>query len=356
MNFTQKMVSIDTHSITIDSLTLPFYDYFQVIEENGISYLLGFNRQQVSLDFIPLDGDSIPIRHIFFEEDGPGSIEADLDMFWYFNSDSIVMIQDRSKRMKVFNVRGELLSAPAVQLRDNKGTQLYPVAYAHQGQRPIFETSNWILPVYPDIDVASANYYKKDKFVVWDPVTNEAKTTFGAYPEVYRGDAYYDILREPTLTHSHRSTYLVTFPADPSIYEYILDSSNVVQHHYPKLKQYENVGVKRYADFQQFVNHYISSAWFQQVLFDPYRQVYYRFLKEKQDLINPQGTKNTALDAQWKILIMDKALNVVGATDLDTQTYNPMFTFVRKNGLYIFSNERKNDDEMVFGIFNWEEE
>ncbi|GHB37653.1 DUF4221 family protein [Mongoliitalea lutea] len=346
---------IDNYIITIDSLTLPFYDYFQLIEENGVSYLLGFNRQQVSLDFIPLDDDSIPIRHIFFEEDGPGSIEADLDMFWYFNSDSIVMMQDRSKRMKVFNVRGEVISSPAVQLRDNKGMQLYPVAYAHQGQRPIFGSSNWILPVYPDTDVKSTNYYKKDKFVVWDPVNNETRTTFGSYPEVYRGDAYYDILREPTLTHSHRNTYLVTFPADPSIYEYTLDSSIVLQYHYPKLKQYENIGVKRDADFQQFVNHYISSAWFQQLLFDPYRQVYYRFLKEKQDLINPRGTKNTALDAQWKILVMDKELNVVGAIDLDTQAYNPMFTFVRENGLYIVSNERKNDDEMVFGIFNWEE-
>ncbi|MFC3415352.1 DUF4221 family protein [Algoriphagus hitonicola] len=130
-----------------------------------------------------------------------------------------------------------------------------------------------------------------------------------------------------------------------------MDSDTVIYHRYEEWGRFFNEGVDRDADLQQFVNHYISSAWFQQLIYDPFREVYYRFGKEQQDLRKSDGEKNTAFDAEWKIFLLDKDLNPMGAYSLDSKRFNPLFTFVSKEGLFIYDNQREHDDEMVFGIF-----
>jgi len=339
-----------SHIIRIDSLTLPFYDYFQIKERKGTRWLIGMNRQNRSLDFIPFD-DSLAISHLIFEEDGPGSVDADLDIFHFFSEDSIITIQDRDRRINVLNSVGQFQNSYKTALRNAEGVEMFPVSYSYLGQRPIFTDSVWILPVYPDLDVRSKSYYLRNKFVVYDPKNNVVLDEIGAYPGLYRGDAYFDILREPSLTASAKGRFLVTFPADPGIYEYRLGSDTISYHQYPDWSRLQNEGVKRTADLQQFVNHYISSAWFQQLMYDPYREVYYRFAKERQELLTVGGEKNTVNDADWKIFILDEQLNSIGSYELDASRFNPMFSFVDREGLYIYDNQRDDEDQMVLGVF-----
>ncbi|SFG58752.1 protein of unknown function [Algoriphagus hitonicola] len=346
----KTLIHSETRTILIDSLSLPFYDYFQLINRDESPYLVGFNRQSVSLDFIPLrQGDAID--HLVFADDGPNAVDADLDIIHLFSEDSIVTIQDRALRFKVLNREGKLINSYRKTIRDFKGVEMYPVSYSYLGQWPVFLDSVWVLPVYPDLNVKKKLYYERNKFMIYDPVKDEVVDEFGAYPQMYRGDNYFDVLREPNLTPTPQGTFLVTFPADPGIYEYQLDSDTVIYHRYEEWGRFFNEGVDRDADLQQFVNHYISSAWFQQLIYDPFREVYYRFGKEQQDLRKSDGEKNTAFDAEWKIFLLDKDLNPMGAYSLDSKRFNPLFTFVSKEGLFIYDNQREHDDEMVFGIF-----
>jgi hypothetical protein len=346
----KTLIHSESRTILIDSLSLPFYDYFQLIDRDGLPYLVGFNRQSVSLDFIPLT-QGAEIDHLVFAEDGPSAVDADLDIIHLFSEDSIVTIQDRALRFKVLNREGELINSYRKTIRDSKGVEMFPVSYSYLGQWPVFLDSILVLPVYPDLNVKKKPYYERNKFMVYDPVKDEVVDEFGAYPQMYRGDHYFDVLREPNLTPTPQGTFLVTFPADPGIYEYQLDSDTVIYHRYEEWERFFNVGIDRDSDFQQFVNHYISSAWFQQLLYDPYREIYYRFGKEKQELRKPDGQKNTAFEAEWKVFLLDKDLNPIGTFALDSKRFNPLFTFVSKEGLFIYDNLREHDDEMVFGIF-----
>lgn len=346
----KTLINSKSKVILIDSLSLPFYDYFQLIEENNASYLLGFNRQSISLDFIPLESDH-EIKHLLFEEDGPGAVYADLDIVHFFSEDSIVTIQDRAQRFNVLNRKGELMKSYRKTIRDSRGLEMFPVSYSYLGQWPAFLDSVWILPVYPDLDVKSKPYYERNKFMVYDPIKNEVVDEFGAYPARYRGENYFDILREPNLTRTPKGTFLVTFPADPGIYEYQLGADTVIYHHYQEWERFTNKGIDRKDDMQQFVNHYISSAWFQQLAYDPFRKVYYRFGKESQELRRSDGEKNTAFDAEWKVFILDEKLDPIGTYALDSNRFNPLFSFVSEEGLFIYDNQREHDDEMVFGLF-----
>jgi|AntRauMFilla1563_2_1112583.scaffolds.fasta_scaffold02933_4 hypothetical protein len=86
-------------------------------------------------------------------------------------------------------------------------------------------------------------------------------------------------------------------------------------------------------------------------MYDPYREVYYRFAKERQELLTVGGEKNTVNDADWKIFILDEQLNSIGSYELDASRFNPMFSFVDREGLYIYDNQRDDEDQMVLGVF-----
>ncbi|EIM78797.1 hypothetical protein A3SI_02061 [Nitritalea halalkaliphila LW7] len=92
-------------SLYIDDKSLPFYDLYQIYTEGEEQFLVGFNRQRLSLDFIPFaKNNSEACFHLTFEEEGPSAVDADLDIFHVFSRDSIVTLVDRERKFQVFSV------------------------------------------------------------------------------------------------------------------------------------------------------------------------------------------------------------------------------------------------------------
>jgi hypothetical protein len=48
---------------------------------------------------------------------------------------------------------------------------------------------------------------------------------------------------------------------------------------------------------------------------------------------------------------LDEKLDPKGTYTLDANRFNPLFSFVSEEGLFIYQNSRENDDQMVFGLF-----
>ncbi|MGY6558572.1 MAG: DUF4221 family protein [Nitritalea sp.] len=323
-------------SLYMDDKSLPFYDLYQIYTEGEEQFLVGFNRQRLSLDFIPFaKNNPEACFHLTFEEEGPGAVDADLDIFHVFSRDSIVTLVDRERKFQVFSVKKGYRGSYPLKLVDDKGANLYPVSAKYAGQDPFFLPHFWVLPVYPDVPVKSKAYYHKHRFAVVDPKKGEVLQTFGTYPERYKKDRYFDVLREPALTHTKENTFLVTFPAEPSIYAYTVGEEEIKQHVYAAWNSIHNNGVEFQDDMQKFVNHYTASPWFQRLLYDPYRNLYYRFFKESSDLRKVTGEKITPLEASWTLYILNEKLDIVGKTPIDTPSLNPQFSFVTEKGLHI---------------------
>lgn len=96
------------------------------------------------------------------------------------------------------------------------------------------------------------------------------------------------------------------------------------------------------------------------ILYDKYRQVYYRVAHPKSEL-NIKLKDREYIDLQeygrknFSIIIMDKDFNVIGETMFPDYTYNSNMMFVHKNGLYISAshafNENYSDDILQFHCF-----
>lgn len=82
------------------------------------------------------------------------------------------------------------------------------------------------------------------------------------------------------------------------------------------------------------------------LIYDKYRNVYYRFAFPKQDLdgerdfmeIYQEGRK------QFSIIILDKDFNILGETLFPEYTYNSYIYIIREDGLYLNNNHSKRPD------------
>ena len=100
----------------------------------------------------------------------------------------------------------------------------------------------------------------------------------------------------------------------------------------------------------------LESSYYHNILFDKYRNVYYRFA-----IIGSEVSKNheyTFFDIYtngfitFSVIILDENFNIIGETLFPKYTYNPTIAFVHKNGLYISDSHLLNPsfDENVLSF------
>jgi len=100
----------------------------------------------------------------------------------------------------------------------------------------------------------------------------------------------------------------------------------------------------------------IESSYYGNLLYDKYRNVYYRFARigaeppsEYKELFSEIYFSGAI---QFSVIIIDKDFNIIGETLLPKYTYNPTIAFVHKNGLYISDSHILNPsfDENVLSF------
>ncbi len=95
------------------------------------------------------------------------------------------------------------------------------------------------------------------------------------------------------------------------------------------------------------------------LLYDQYRDVYYRFVYLPYELKEGDDPKIVSKTHKgFSVIIADSSFNVIGETQFPEDTYVPDMSFVTKEGLYISENNYKNinldEDKLVFRLFTLE--
>jgi hypothetical protein len=110
------------------------------------------------------------------------------------------------------------------------------------------------------------------------------------------------------------------------------------------------------SDLETAYKKLLETSCYRNLLYDKYRNVYYRFTQIGVEQRNDMGITISALwrsgPAQFSVIILDKDFNIIGETLFPKYTYNPMVAFVHKNGLYISDSHALNPsfDENVLGF------
>lgn len=97
------------------------------------------------------------------------------------------------------------------------------------------------------------------------------------------------------------------------------------------------------------------------MIYDPYRSVYYRVAYPETDIDRKLETKEAVEllnygRKNFSIIILDKDFNVIGETLFPDYTYNSGLMFVREDGLYVSSSHpmsnQYSDDYLNFQRFD----
>ncbi|PIF05268.1 MAG: hypothetical protein CSA36_07665, partial [Draconibacterium sp.] len=96
------------------------------------------------------------------------------------------------------------------------------------------------------------------------------------------------------------------------------------------------------------------------LVFDPFRDVFYRFVRHEQKKIkNRDITDLVRYPQNFSIIILDKDLNIIGETIFPPDTYDPHGFFITKEGLYLSRSNPFNPEYDInlldFQLFNLSE-
>ncbi|MDR2913988.1 MAG: DUF4221 domain-containing protein [Tannerella sp.] len=97
--------------------------------------------------------------------------------------------------------------------------------------------------------------------------------------------------------------------------------------------------VKLSNDRERDYKELLETSYYYNLLYDKYRNVYYRFA-----IIGSEVSNNTGYNyfdiyrnglVKFSVIVLDKDFNIIGETLFPKYTYDPTIAFVHKNGLYI---------------------
>ena len=101
----------------------------------------------------------------------------------------------------------------------------------------------------------------------------------------------------------------------------------------------------------------LTLARYGDLIYDPHREVYYRFAYPKTELEDNVNWWGKAIYGRKKfsVIILDKDFQIIGETLFPEAIYNPYASFVSKEGLYISRDYQMNYDQsedfMTFELF-----
>lgn len=142
--------------------------------------------------------------------------------------------------------------------------------------------------------------------------------------------------------------FIYSFDADEDLY-LTTSAHEKVEKKKAKSKYIDHVTVFRSTEgnFQKMVRAQCEHASYGKILYDKYRDVYYRFVYPPCDTSDYFGDYVELLRSgrkRFSIMILDNKLNVVGETFFPAYTYNPNLSFILEDGLYVSLSHIKNPD------------
>ncbi len=337
-------------NIPVDSTSLN-YSLYPVYHDDGVAhYFVTANANQHSLDFYDLDKRQLAKR-VRLAKKGPEGV-PDLRYFYVKNLDSIFILPRNSGQLFLVNAEGR-------QLKKTNIDELTPgQEFGHSLMSPIIMRDSFlIVPKTVSEDdlkavgtstVAAINIHS-GKVVEYDL----------KFPAAFAGKIAPLGSRRPRLALVE-NTINVRFGMLSTIYQYDIPSRKISIFSLKSKHQAKAITLTPYVNFNQMMDkegekNDFEIASYQNLVYDPYQQVYYSIFVNGIAMINENtGQKNDLDDKPISIIIADRNFNYLGETLLKEHQHFRNFLATR-DGLIIsnahFKNPNNKEDVLSFTLY-----
>ncbi|MFT6966612.1 MAG: hypothetical protein ACJAT1_001832 [Marivirga sp.] len=335
--------------IEIDEFT-PFRTYnMQYVNANDTAILIWENRPLNALEFYDMASKKL-VKRIRLEKSGPLGIEGDLRGFEYISDDSIIVTNGRRYEFYLVNGKGASYKKYAVFPEDEEDISV-PIVYDY---RPLMVEYPYVYAVCkPDKDYNKPGWWDGDLLLKLNMETEGYQYILKG-PEEYYDKVHGAFFSHHSMTKNDKEQIVISYPIDSYLEVFDMEK-NTREWHYAGSKYFHDIPDWTMPDSNEDERFYIESNSYREILYDPWRQLYYRFAYRKVDFYDHQ---NRRVNWDYKIpsiIILNQDFTKIGECDLPKNTYYTRNTFVSPEGLYISinHNENKNADEnkLSFQLF-----
>lgn len=332
-----KKIPIDDNT-SIDCLSMFYYRD----EKSKKEYLTYLNSYKNEIQFYDLKSQELE-KKVLIAKDGPNGI-GKVSGFKVITQDSIY-ITSSGYTIHLVNSKGEIINKYSYKKTFNGGfpsqfmsiSRVYqPLVIKHEKlyipQMLIFEES--FLPKVQNSPSPNAQIClvadksgHNEYLPMRHPLAKEAGLDNIMYSREFDGN-----------------NFVYSFFSDPNIYV-TNDHINVDKYFTPSryIKEIKYVKYKSMPSIQKVMSDFASSSSYQNIVYDPYRKLYYRFVKLPDNYEKEDDIKRLVKYPQnFSIIVMDNAINVIGETKLPSKTYEYTNFFVSEDGLYLSINHIDN--------------
>ena len=340
---------VGTKSFRIDNSTNYVTHYLDIYKSGNDRFITYQNRDTNCIQFYSFKSEKLE-KKICFPEEGSNGITK-LSGFKVISLDSIFVVSSVSKAMYLVNEKGEIKNKYDL-LQGDESNNTSTAMIQTKTSSLVIENDIIYLPGHPD----RTPYDEGHPFVAVNLKTKDYEYV-GSYTDYYRhhDDGFWNtIVLNYSHTYNNKDGFLITsFLGDPYIYKG--DPRNTLKEKFLARSERFSGSLPSNQRNPNSKEFYVSTNHYGFILYDEYRNVYYRMANHALELYREDGTPNNLEDKPISIIILDESLTKVGEVFLPDNKYYFRTMFVEKEGLYIstanYSNKDLKEDYIEFDIF-----
>jgi hypothetical protein len=297
-------------------------------------------------------------KDILFRKEGPKSI-PEVNAFVIHNLDSIFILHTDASRIYLSNGKGERVDTYIIKDKllcgnyDIVVNSSFEFSYIPNEKLLLFYVSPYLSPdkkeghIYPLV----AEYNIEKRKIV---------NNYGFYPENYRKDKNYFPIDNLGFIIGEKH-FIHYFLATQNLYLYdkktrkltdiIPIKSKYLPSETPEFAKYE----KSLGDIPEQRKYCTINGFYQDLVYDSYRNLYYRLVKHPMEYKNKKGQIHSIDEYDYSIIILDDKFRISNEIKLPAKIYNRAVMFVDKEGLWIsvnnFENPENTDDFLKLALF-----
>ncbi|MEA3504978.1 MAG: DUF4221 family protein [Bacteroidota bacterium] len=350
----QTLIAADTLVIPAPFPSIPHTYCLQVLKINNVKYLARKSDNTNSIELINLKTKKIEEKWVYKLE-GPDGI-GDMNGFYILNRDTIFVGGLYRTWIKRSNSKGKIFKTISLDKNSvGKRSSIYRVESRISTRKPILKCGR---DLFIPVDEWNSNKYE----VTDEPVIFYAKYHIGAnycslvklpFPKVYQGKIWGNFLMINSSVYNERTEQIVfSFSLCNDLCTYDIEADSMTEH--PNGYLNETFVTKKASD--NYIRYVLKNPYFSQVLYDKYRNVYYRLYLEA---IPEERMKQVDLRimhyAPATVYIYDSTFKVIGEKRLPVNKHFLFDYFVDEKGLYINNyhpaKENIKEDEISYTLY-----
>lgn len=147
----------------------------------------------------------------------------------------------------------------------------------------------------------------------------------------------------PFITLNNDNDIIISYEIEDSIY--VITNEFLEYKYYSKSNFIDSFKVFNQSKWynKKYNNSYhIEAPTYGQVIYDKYRNIYYRIVKHGQDEVNKDGSKNDYFDRSWSIIVLDSNFKIIKEIYMQPKNYRFTDLVLTRDGLLISDNHENN--------------